>query len=64
MYYDRWDTIKHDGITCYKNTGYTLELEHERYLKNNLISGKKERGINSEWLKELENCIKKLEQIN
>jgi len=23
MYYDRWDTIKHDGITCYKNTGYT-----------------------------------------
>jgi len=23
IYYDRWDTIKHDGITCYKNTGYT-----------------------------------------
>ncbi len=23
LYYDRWNTIKHDGITCYKNTGYT-----------------------------------------
>ncbi len=22
MYYDRWDMIKHDEITCYKNTGY------------------------------------------